>query len=169
MPDSEPPLDRRDLSDEKERLRAIEDVLRDQGRREVLRDIVYRYPRTRVRARVTAGMLAVTALAAWFIPVPGLRPEIPFPIPPAEEEAGLRLATWIQVQEVEAFRRRRGRLPDVLREAGEPLPGMSYERIDARAYRLTGATERVAITWTSTDSTDTRLRDSAERLRGLRP
>ena len=93
MPDSEPPLDRRDLSDEKDRLRAIEDVLRDQGRREVLRDIVYRYPRTRVRARVTAGMLAVTALAAWFIPVPGLRPEIPFPIPPAEEEAGLRLAT----------------------------------------------------------------------------
>ena len=90
-------------------------------------------------------------------------------MPPEEEEAGLRLATYVQAQQVEAFRQTRGHLTDVLRETGEPLPGMTYQRMDARTYRLRGATERVSVSWISSDSLDSLLRDSARRVRGLAP
>ena len=90
-------------------------------------------------------------------------------MPPEEEEAGLRLATYVQAQQVEAFRQTRGRLTDVLRETGEPLPGMTYQRMDARTYRLRGATARVSVSWISSDSLDSLLRDSARRVRGLAP
>ena len=165
MPGSKPPLDRTSLSAEDERQRVIEDVLRDQTRREVLREGVYRASGSSQRFRVVAGVLALAALVTWVAPVPGLRPEIPFPIPPADEEAGVHLAAWIQAQQIEAFRQRRGRLPDVLRETGEAIPGMSYERIDAQSYMLTGETERVSVVWTSTDTLDTRLQQAAARLR----
>jgi len=169
MPEIEPtPLDRKSLSDDKERMRAIEEVLRDQARREVLRDIAYRRPYTSLRIRVAAAALAAVALVAWVFPVPGLQPDIPFPVPPADEEAGLRLATYIQAQQVEAFRQTSGRLPDVLRETGEPLPGMTYQRLDARTYRLRGQTERAVVEWTSSDSVPTLLgKAGADKLRGF--
>src|SRR5688572_6559885 len=126
-----PAHDHRNLSDEKERLRALEEVLRDQARREVLRDVAYRRSGPSLRRRVVSTVLVVAALMVWFLPIPGFRASIPFPLPPEEEQAGLRLATWVQAQQVEAFRQRRGRLPDVLREAGEAMPGMNYERLDA--------------------------------------
>ena len=115
------------------------------------------------------GVVVLAAFLTWLIPVPGLEPDIPFPMPPEEEEAGLRLATYGQAQQVEAFRLNRGRLPDVLRETGEPLPGMSYQRMDARTYRLSGVTERVSVSWISSDSIDSLLRDSARRVRGFAP
>ena len=164
-----PAHDHRSLSDEKERLRALEEVLRDQARREVLRDVAYRRSGTSLRRRVVSAVLVVAALMVWFLPIPGFRASIPFPLPPEEEQAVLKLATWVQAQQVEAFRQRRGRLPDVLREAGEAMPGMSYERIDAQTYRLSSATERVAIVWNSTDTLDTALRAAVARLQGIEP
>ena len=107
------------------------------------------------------------ALVTWLLPVPGPRPDIPFPIPPADEHAGLRFATYVQAQQVEAFRQTRGRLPDVLKETGEPLPGMTYERLDARTYRLGGATERSFVNWVSSDSLTALLRDADKRLPAL--
>jgi hypothetical protein len=169
MPDREPPPDRTSLSDENERQRAIEGVLRDQARREVLRQSAYRPSGPSLRLRVVAGVLALVALIAWIAPVPGLRPDIPFPMPPAREEAGLHLAAWIQVQQIEAFRQRRGRLPDGLRQTGEAIPGMYYERVDAQTYVLKGETERVSMEWTSSDTLDARLREAAARLRGFAP
>jgi hypothetical protein len=164
-----PAHDRRSLSDEKERVRALEEVLRDQARREVLRDVAYRRSGPSFRRRVISAVLVVAALAVWFLPVPGIRASIPFPLEAQEEQAGLKLATWVQAQQVEAFRQRRGRLPDVLREAGEPMPGMSYERVDAQTYRLSGATERIQIVWTSGDTLDTALRETVARLQGVQP
>jgi hypothetical protein len=164
-----PAHDHRSLSDEKERVRALDEVLRDQARREVLRDIAYRRSGPSLRRRVVSAVLVVAALAVWFLPVPGVRASIPFPLEPEEEQAGLELATWVQAQQVEAFRQRRGRLPDVLREAGEPMPGMTYVRIDAQTYRLSGATERMAIVWTSGDTLDTALRETVARLQGAQP
>ena len=169
MSESKPtPLDRESLSGDKDRMRAIGEVLRDQARREVLRDIAYRRRGASLRTQIVAAVLALAAFGAWVFPVPGLQPDIPFPIPSADEEAGLRLVAYIQAQQVEAFRRGSGRLPDILREAGEPLPGMTYERLDARIYRLSGATERTAVQWTSSDSVSTLLgRAGADRLRGF--
>jgi hypothetical protein len=162
-------LDRRSMSDEKERQRALEEVLRDQARREVLREIAYRDTGASLRRRLVTSALVVAALLVWLVPVPGFRASIPFPLAREEEEAALRLATWVQAQQVEAFRRRRGRLPDVLREAGEPLPGMTYERIDAGTYRLSGATERTTVIWSPTDTLDTRTRQRVDGLPGVGP
>jgi hypothetical protein len=117
---------------------------------------------------VAAAVLVVAAILLWVAPVPGFRAEIAFPLPPAEERAALEVATWVQAQQVEAFRQRRGRLPDVLRETGEALPGMTYERLDAQRYRLSGATERSTVTWNSSDTLDTQLRNRVARLRGVR-
>ncbi len=165
MSENEPlPPDRDSISEEKDRLRALDDVLRDQALREVLRDGAYRRPRASPHARVAATILAMTAFAAWVVPVPGLRPDIPFPIPPADEQSGLRFATYVQAQQIEAFRQTRGRLPDVLQETGEPLPGMTYELLDARTYRLGGATERSTVSWVSSDSLTALLRDADRRL-----
>ena len=169
MSESRSPRGRRSSSDDRERLSAIEEMLRDQARREQLRGAAYRWSRTSLRARVAVGVVVLAAFLTWLIPVPGLEPDIPFPMPPEEEEAGLRLATYVQAQQVEAFRLNRGRLPDVLRETGEPLPGMSYQRMDARTYRLSGVTERVSVSWISSDSIDSLLRDSARRVRGFAP
>lgn len=168
MPENEPqPLDRENLSDDKERLRAIEEVLRDQARREVLRDFAYRHPQASLATRIAAAALALSALVTWSIPFSGLQPDIPFPILPADEIAGLRVATYIQAQQVEAFRQTRGRLPDVLLETGEPLPGMTYARLDARTYRLGGATERSSVVWVSSDSLSALLDSADKRLPAL--
>ena len=171
MAESDPkPLDRKSLSDDKERMRVVEAVLRDQARREVLRDIAYRRPSASLRTRVVAGVLGLVALAAWTLPLPVFQPDIPFPLPPAEEEGALRIATYIQAQQVEAFRLSSGRLPDQLRETGEALPGITYEKLDARTYTLNGATERTSIRWISSDSAAALLGETgAERLRSMVP
>ena len=159
--------DHEDPSEEKERLLALDEVLRDQALREVMRDGAYRRPRSSLRAHIVATVLAITAFAAWILPVPGLRPDIPFPIAPTAEQAGLRFATYVQAQQIEAFRQTRGRLPDVLQETGEPLPGMTYERLDARTFRLGGATERSSVSWVSSDSLSALLRGADQLLLGL--
>jgi hypothetical protein len=162
--------DRYDLSDDKERNRILEEVLRDQARREVLRDIAYRRPTASLGTRVTALVLALAALGFWLLPMPSLRPTIAFPLAATAEEAGLRLAAYVQAQQVEAFRSTTGRLPDLLRETGEPLPGLEYRRLDARTYQLTAVTERDTVRWVNSDSFPTLLGDSAAaRLLGAMP
>jgi len=168
MVDSEPPLDRKSISDETERQHAIEDVLRDQARREVVRGTPHPGRDTSLAARMAAGVLALAALVTWVFPFPGLQPDVPFPLPEAREEAGLHLATWIQAQQVEAFRQRRGRLPDALRQTGETIPGIFYRRVNAQTYMLQGMTERVEVRWTSSDTLDLRLDEAAAPLRGFR-
>jgi hypothetical protein len=162
------PLDRerQELSEDRERNRIIEEVLREHARREVLRDVAYRRPAPSQRARIVALALSVVALALWLLPIPGLTPSIPFPLASDEEAAGVRLAAYVQAQQVEAYRRATGRLPDLLRETGEPVPGIDYRRVDARTYELTARTERATVRWRNSDSFPALLRDSAAaRLR----
>jgi hypothetical protein len=104
----------------------------------------------------------------WWLPIPGLSPAIGFPLAPTAEEAGLRLAAYVQAQQVEAFRRTTGRLPDLLRETGEPVPGVDYQRLDARTYLIANMSERDTIRWLSSDSFPALLGDSAAtRLRAI--
>jgi hypothetical protein len=162
------PLDRerRDLSDDKERNKILEEVLRDQARREVLRDVAYRRPSASLRRRIATGVLAAIALAMWVVPVRWLRADIPFPLSPVQEDAGIRVAAFLQAQQIEVFRQETGRLPDILRETGEAVPGVEYRRIDARTYELTAMTERDTVRWLNSDSIPALLGDSAAaRLR----
>jgi hypothetical protein len=70
-------------------------------------------------------------------------------MPERLEEAALRMVVYLQAQRVELFRRDRGRLPDALEETGEPLPGVRYERLDSRTFRLHAVGRRDTLLYTS--------------------
>ncbi|MBW3533690.1 MAG: hypothetical protein KY453_00515 [Gemmatimonadetes bacterium] len=139
------------VSDDAERTALLIEFLRDQERRARL---WVQKPRRRVPAAATLGIVALISAAAWLwmLPPDWVQPNLPPPVPAEFHEAGLRLGMYLQAQQIEAFRRQRGRLPDVLQETGEPVPGMYYRRLNAREYRLHGVTPRLALTYVSTDS-----------------
>lgn len=111
-------------------------------------------------------VLYLVALYVWFAAPSWLAPSPPPPVPPERVDAGLRMAVYLQAEQIRVFRDDRGRLPDALDETGEALPGIRYDRIDARTYRLRGIAGTLA--YESTDSLDTFVRDAA-RIVGLTP
>lgn len=75
------------------------------------------------------GLLALVVLLVYlaFLPPAWFQPA-PLPVPTAEHnEAGNRMAIFLEVQRIEQFRAKTGRLPTTLDEAGEPLPGLQYQ------------------------------------------
>ncbi len=138
------------LSDDAERAALLTAVLRSQALNAIRWD-TEPPRRTSTPVKVAAAILVLLAGWLWISPPGWLQPAPPPPVSPQVQEAGLRLAMYIQAQQIEAFRLRRGRLPDVLWETGEPLPGMIYQRLNAREYRLTGFTEAMALTYRSTE------------------
>ena len=70
----------------------------------------------------------------------------------ASETESLRLNIFLQSQAIEAYRLRRGKLPDVLQQAGPPFPGMDYRLKDSRSYELEGSSRRVRLRYESAQS-----------------
>lgn len=138
------------VSEERERARALAEVLRDQAERaEAVRQAEMRAAtRTRLRRGI---LVAVWAAVAWiWLGNPAwTRIQPPSPPPLAEDVQALRVNLFLQTQQVEAFREARGRLPWVLQEAGPPLPGMEYRRQDSRSYEIHARSRRVELTWAS--------------------
>ena len=95
------------------------------------------------------GVLVLITAWLWLAPPSFLEAEPPPPPPVAEEEASLRFAMYLQAQRIRAFVEEEGRLPQTLEEAGPPLPGMTYVRLSEQLYQLTGATDRVRLTYRS--------------------
>lgn len=150
MDDEDRPLSHPGLSPEAERARAVEAVLAEQSARREIRSRPPKGRRSTTRVRlaalvVTSGLAVYLwiALPAWMSPSP------PPPVPERLEEAALRMAVYLQAQQVELFRRDRGRLPDALEETGEPLPGVRYERVDSRTFRLRAIGPRDTLLYTS--------------------
>ncbi|MDT8369160.1 MAG: hypothetical protein RQ745_08120, partial [Longimicrobiales bacterium] len=84
----------------------------------------------------------------------------------ARVEAGLRVAVALQADRIERFRLAHGRLPDQLRETGEPLPGILYTRLDATTYRVWAREGETRILHESgSDSMSVRIRDALRVLR----
>ncbi|HEX9885510.1 MAG TPA: hypothetical protein VGA70_03440 [Longimicrobiales bacterium] len=156
------------LSLEVERSRAVEEVLADQAAKEQLRMALRRRPGTTMGRVAALAALSAASLYAWFISPVWLDPAPPPPVALEHERASLRFAMYIQAQRIEAFREERGRLPDVLEEAGEPLPGMRYDRLDARTYRLRGSGDRTTYLYVSSDSLSVWAGDATAVL-GLSP
>lgn len=138
------------VSEERERARALAEVLRDQAERA---DTVRRIEERRLRrARVRRGTLMVTwAVVAYvWLATPAWLTVQPPQVPTAAEEAlSLRVHVFLQSQAIEAYRLRSGRLPYVLQEAGPPFRGMEYQRFDSRTYELRGRTDRVLLRYNS--------------------
>lgn len=77
----------------------------------------------------------VAALVAIFPPAWLAGPPAPVPTP-GEVDRGLRAAMYLQVQQVEAFRAREGRLPETLSELPSRIPGLRLVRSNNRVYQL---------------------------------
>lgn len=120
------------------------------------------------RGIAAAVVLCGAALYVWFgSPSWADPPPVPA-LPSAQETAGLHLAVALQVQRVLDFRRAQGRLPDVLRETGEPVPGIAYERIDARTFTVTGLGAQGPVRYLSGDSIATLVEPARPLLGGER-
>lgn len=100
---------------------------------------------------IAMAVSTVLTLWVWIWPPAVLRiDEVPLP-PVAEEEATLRLVMYFQSQKIEQYLLDFGRIPDELAEAGPVFPGMEYIRLTDRHYRLLGRTDRLNLSFSSTE------------------
>ncbi|HEX9165919.1 MAG TPA: hypothetical protein VF862_08410 [Gemmatimonadales bacterium] len=114
-------------------------------------------PVSRTREIVTVAGLVLTlagfALAAfrpaWFLTPP------PEPEPPVIQEASARLTLAREAQRINGWRRVNGRLPVDLAEAGTPVAGLSYERINDSVFAVSLPLGTDLVTLRSTDSLST--------------
>lgn len=138
------------VSEESERARALTAVLRDQAlRAETAREAETRRHRRR-RVRRGAVVVAWVAMAyVWLASPSWTRVEPPPEQSIASEARSLRLNVFLESQAVESYRLKRGRLPDVLQEAGPPFRGMEYRLKDSRSYEIQGKSSRVRLRYES--------------------
>lgn len=158
--------DRPEPTGDREWEATLADVLRDQERRERARQ--GQAARTLRSRWIRYGALVLSAgLVAylWIAPPAWLDRRAPPDPPAAEVEASLRLALYLQVQRVEAYRGRAGAAPGRLEEAGPTLPGMSYTRLGPDRYRLQARDRGVSLTYDSLDPSEEILGDGVELLR----
>jgi hypothetical protein len=94
---------------------------------------------------VVAAYLAAVR-PAWFIAPP------PPPDPPALQEASVRLTLVRESQRIQAWRVANGRLPADLSEAGIPVAGLVYARLDDSTYAVALPFRTSEVTLRSTDS-----------------
>lgn len=94
-------------------------------------------------------LLVAVAGWLWLVPPTVLRIDAAPAQPLEEEEAALRFVMHAQALRIEEFRQRTGRFPGFLGEAGPPLPGLSYTRLQDDLYQLTGSTDRLTLTYRS--------------------
>lgn len=142
------------LSSEVERATAVASVLRHQKERERIRESV-KLPGTKPLFPQLVGLALSTAVAVylWF-GSPGWLSRQPVLPPLEEEEASVAAAIYLQAQQIEAYRARNGRLPAFQEEAGLPVPGVRYARIDSRSYWIEGRDRRVVMTYRSGEPLD---------------
>lgn len=108
----------------------------------------------RARGRLKLGLLATLVAVTvwlWVLPPAWLVPPPPAPPTAAEEEASLRFGIYLQAQRIRVYQLEHGTLPATLEAAGPPVPGMSYAVVAPGVYELTGETERVRVTYRSTE------------------
>lgn len=83
-----------------------------------------------------AAVMVVVCVAVWLVDLPGIDvAEVPGP-PPDVREAGLRIAIAIQARRIEDFRDVEHRVPGRPDEAGTPIEGIEYRRVDSATYEL---------------------------------
>ncbi len=151
---SEMPREAHDISGAGDRYEALVEVLQhQQSQAERDRELERkRRARSQEREGTPPWVLVVVLVVAawlWILPPAFLRVEPPPPQPIEKEEASLRFVIYAQARRLDAYRQQTGRYPERLEEAGPPLPGMTYARLHADLYQLTGSTDRLTLTYIS--------------------
>ena len=97
---------------------ALGDVLKDQERRKELRSATGpRSGRVRLHPSIPP-VLALVSIWLWVFPPAALLPVTPS-IPPANQEAGLRMEMFMQFINIQRYVEENGRLPSDLEEVGD--------------------------------------------------
>ena len=145
---------------------ALSDVLKDQVRRGELRSAAAPKPkRTRVHPSVPP-TLALLSIWLWVFPPSALIPEVPT-IPPAVQEAGLRMEMFIQFNNILRYRSEHGNLPDGLDDLGDRPDGVQYTRLADGVFQLSGRTGDVIVDYTSTEPVADLLADATAIVSGI--
>lgn len=145
----DPNREEKEISSDHERAEVLAAVLRDQKERAAREPVPRPSPRKQRGRLVTFLVSLVVTVYVWFGSPSWAQPYVPPEPTPIEEEAGLRMAMYLQIQRIEVFRDETGRLPLSLDEAGERLPGVEYEQITGEVYRLRGRTDGLRVTYVS--------------------
>lgn len=111
---------------------------------------------------INLGVLALYLLA--FTPDWVTVDPIPAPDPAARVES-LRLAMYIQVKQIEAYRIENGRLPTTLAEAGTVVPGVDYVP-QGTTYLLIATAGETVLRYESSQSADDFVGSAAAKLGG---
>ena len=115
---------------------------------------------------IVAAVSVAAAVWVWVFPPPFLTQPAPPPQSAARAEAGLRLGVALQVERVLAHRDQVRRLPDLLREVDDTLPGMIYTRVDASTFVLRGRSGDLVLEYRSGDALSEFLGDAVQILGG---
>ena len=110
-------------------------------------------------------ILALVSIWLWVFPPAALRPEPPT-IPVANQEAGLRMEMWVQVNNILRFHTENGRLPQALEEVGDGSAAVQYEPLTASVFRLRGQSGDVDISYTSTDPLEALISNAQDVVAG---
>jgi hypothetical protein len=142
-----------DLGDKQRLLDAAQAAVTDAREKEEAR------ARQRVSTPASRGIMFGASLAlflvavylaavrpAWFMTPP------PAPDPPALQEASVRLTLVRESQRIQAWRSANGRLPANLSEAGIPVSGLAYDRLDDSTWAVSLPFGASQVTLRSTDS-----------------
>ncbi len=138
---------------------ALSDVLKDQARRDELRSAPpQKVARTRVHPSIPP-FLAVISIWLWVLPPSALQPVVPT-IPPAQQEAGLRMEMFIQVNNIKRYVAEHGRLPNDLTDVGESAEGIRYLQLTDNVFRLSGQSGDIEVVFTSSEPEASLLADA---------
>ena len=106
-----------------------------------MQDAVYRVAAKQNRQSsrwkgAAAALLFLVAIAVAAQPPDWVVPEAPATLTAADRLDGVRLTLLLQMQQIEVFRAREGRLPDALTEIAIVLPGVRFVKSNNRVYQL---------------------------------
>ena len=129
---------------------ALSGILKDQARRKELRSALAPTSGRRALHPFIPPILALVSVWLWAFPPAVLIPEVPT-IPPAVQEAGLRMNMLVQFNQIQQFLSEYGRLPETLDEVGGRPDGVEYTRLSDGVFQLSGKSGDVTVDYTSTE------------------
>ena len=119
---------------------------------------------TTIPRLVIAAVLTAVATWLWVFPPAFLDPPSAPAMDAARLEAGLRFGVALQTERVRAHRAEVRRLPDLLREVEDTLPGILYNRVNASTFIIRARAGETLVEYDSSTPLDGFLGDALQRL-----